>query len=432
MVPSCKNLGLLIGGFTLNLVNYIKVAGCQISWGTFLPYIASYFYLSDHLITIADFSIVPFIGKLSECLSNFLISYLSNFISLYTIVLIYSSIGCLLIFSSSYILNPILFSWVFGLAVGLLASGIFLPCVWITWNYLPENKAISSGLMLAGYSGGTVPFGILFTMIVNPHNHSPGENEDDNESELFGKEVAERVPMTIQWLSICYFSLIVIGLILIPRKAKIPESAQTTKKNKNFKEVIKMRLFWNIFFMMLLSMGTQQYVFVFYKVVALQYIKDDYYSSFIGTISFFFGTIGRMVFGVLLSKIYWKKIMSLVHFTVTLILVSFWFALEDKALYGFFLVLFVFLTSSYYNNSLLQAQKAFPDNKNAISGISISLLFSYFIPYLIDKILTPYVGYLGSFLLVASFGIILIIQLIFYDEPKAGNLIEDCEAEQID
>ena len=394
-------------------------------WGTLLPYIASYFYLSDHSISNADFSIVPSIAKLIECLANFLVSYLSQFLSLYTIIFIFSTVGSLLIFSSSFILNPYLFSWVFGIALGLLASGIFLPCIWITWNHLPDNKAISNGFLLAGFSAGSIPFSILFTMIVNPDNHSPGDNEDENDQRVFGRDVAERVPMTIQWLSVCYVSFIIIGLILLPRKTNVSDSKPVAAKRQSFKEVLKTKLFWNIFFIMLLSMSTQQYVIVFYKVVALQFINDDYYSSTIGIISFFFAAVWRILFGVLLQKYYWKKIMSLVYCTATLLLICFWFALEDAAIYAFLLIFFVSLSSSYYNNGLMLAQKAFPDNRNAISGISFSLVFSYFLPYLIDKFFTPYVGYLGSFLLVASFGVILMIQLIFYVDPKEEILIED-------
>ena len=69
-------------------------------------------------------------------------------------------------------------------------------------------------------------------------------------------------------------------------------------------------------------------------------------------------------------------------------------------------------------------QKAFPYNRKAISGISFSLVFSYFTPYAIDKFFTPYIGYLGSFMLVASFGVILMIQLIFFVDPKE-DILED-------
>jgi hypothetical protein len=319
-------------------------------------------------------------------------------------------------FFSSFLTNAELFSWVYGLSIGSLSSCSFLPSLWIIWNEIPEQKSLTSGILLSGYSFGAVPFSLMFTFIVNPHN-TKAETTSDHEK-LFTKEVAERVPMTIRWVTLGFLITVYLGLFMLPRRRKVTTEENRETDSMSFKEIIRNKRFWFLFILMYLSMCCQGYAHFYYKVIAIQYINDDFYSAYVGTSAFVLAGIGRSVFGYLFNKIYWKKIMSLVHITETLLMAGMWFTVTDKRLYAFFMVSYHVLSSSFYNNVLILTEEAFPGDKRIISCVCLSFIPAFFTPFFISKVLEPFIGMLGSFLIIAFFSLILFFCTVFYKEPE--------------
>lgn len=317
-------------------------------------------------------------------------------------------------FFSSFLLNPILFSWIYGLCLGLLSGSICLPSLWMIWNEITDNKASTSGILLTGYSLGSVPFSMVFTMIVNPNN-TKAEKISDNDR-MFPKEVAERVPMTLRWITLSYLICMYIGLALLPRKGKIKQEA--SQKNLKFTQIIKNKRCWMLFLMMFLCIACQAYAQILYRVVALRYINDDYYSAYVGMAAYICSGIGRSVFGYLFDLFYWKKVMCIVYFFQTVLMSGMWFTLRDKALYAFFMVFYHFLTSSFYNNILLLTDKAFPGDKIVISYICFAFIPAYFAPYFLEKLIEPVIGLGGILGLLAGIMAIMFVLVLLYKDPK--------------
>jgi hypothetical protein len=173
-----------------------------------------------------------------------------------------------------------------------------------------------------------------------------------------------------------------------------------------------------LFLMMFLALACQAYAQILYRVVAIRFINDDYYSAYVGMASYICSGIGRGVFGYLFEKFYWKKIMSLVYFIQTLLMASLWFTLSDKSLYAFFMVSIHFLTSSFYNNILILTENAFPGDRKVISYICFSFIPAYFTPYFLEKFAEPYIGLVGCLIFLSFVMAIMFFLVIFYQDPK--------------
>ena len=154
-----------------------------------------------------------------ESIISVLTISLSTRFLLYDQILVGSIISCVLLFLSSYVSNPLLFCWIYGLGLGSLSGVAFLPALTILWNQAPQRKAKYTGIALFGYMIGATPFGILFTLVVNPSNDAPIIVESDGEEDetMYPKYVSERVPMTIRWMVIAYLAVLLLGLALVPR-----------------------------------------------------------------------------------------------------------------------------------------------------------------------------------------------------------------------
>lgn len=318
-----------------------------------------------------------------------------------------------MMFCSSFIINPYFFTIIFGISLGALAASIFLPSLWIIWEWIPENKPITSGILLTGYSLGPIPFSILFTVLVNPQNYQAIKVGNDF---MFEKNVAENVPSGIRLFSIVLLVSAWIGLLLLPWEKKVLCNQVQSTNQKSVKDLLQSFRFWNLFVMMMFSMCCQGYAQTMYKVIAIKFINDDYYSTYVGMCAFFVGGVGRGTFGYLINRFYWKKVMSLVYLVQIILMLGLWFTLDDKILYALFIVLYNFTIGSLYNNVLLLTENEFPGEKKVISFVCLSFIISLFIPYLMDKIITPFIGYLLTFVVVAGFSITLLAQTIFYKE----------------
>lgn len=389
---------------------------------------ASYYYERDEKVRNADFSIVPFVAFIAESIFTLVISYLTRCLSAHNIILVFSCVFCTSMFFSSFILNPDLFCWVYGLSLGSLSASIFLPSVWIIWNQLPENKAFSSGILLSGYSLGSIPFSIIFTLSANPGDHKAYDIEENDR--MFGVEVADEVPSTLRWSSLFFLLTVLIGLSLLPRSMEKEEdlSLSTTSSISSdlsppASRLISSPSFWHLSFMVLCSITCQSYIQIVYKVLAIKYINDDLYSTYIGMLAFFVASIGRGLFGYLLSNYYWKKIMYVVYFFETFIMASLYFVLTDKILYGVFMVTYHFFTSAFYNNVLNLIEKAFPGDKLAVSSVLLFQIPGLFMTFVLDKYITHEIGYFPSFLIVAALNAILFLQVYIYKDYKGERLI---------
>jgi MFS family permease len=400
-------------------------------WGTIAPYIGSYYHHLDNSVYVSDFVIVSLISYISETSFTMLACYLIRCMTPFWILTIGVAITTIGIFGSSYILNPYLFICVFSLCIGALSSSIYLPSLWILWNEYPQHKARTSGIILAGYSFGPVPFSILFTMIVNPYDY-PAETvkKDGQEDEqAFGEFVSYRVPMTIRWMAFVIAIGCLVGIICLPRKWKTDSTPGSNRKpTLTICDMLKSVKAWNLFFMLLLGISSSSYIISVYKIIGIQYINDDHYVSFTGSLSFFISCFGRILYGILFDRYYWKRVMVVTYLLIMFLFLTFGFCLDNKFLYSFWVIAIGFLGASIYNSVLIQSDKDFPLDKWILSYICLSFIIDFALPYIFEKWITPEIGYFASFCIIAALSGVAVLQVIFHPD-KAGLVVDKKDVE---
>lgn len=89
------------------------------------------------------------------------------------------------------------------------------------WSQFPNYKARVSGTILGGYGLGAAVFNMIATSLVNPDNESPHDKDKDGgvTYRYFRRGIADNVPEMLRWLSLIYFVLSTIGVLLLTRKS---------------------------------------------------------------------------------------------------------------------------------------------------------------------------------------------------------------------
>lgn len=418
MASKTRIFCMFLGGAIMN-----AVAGNFNNFGIISPYIASYFYNQDSTIRNSDFTGVPGIASISESLTTLMISYLVRYIRAYCLIWWISIISCTSIFLSSFISDPFVFCWVYGLSLGSLSSCIFLPSIWILWNHFPKLKGKISGIMLAGYSFGAVPFGLMFTFMVNPNGMKANNVMGTDREKMFGNNVTDFVPVGIRFAALSYMLFTLIGLYMIPKQMK-PTKLRATPSTQilPMTEIFKTFAFWNLFFMVVIALSGNLYIQTLYKVIGINFLNDDIFVSSIGVASFIFAGIGRVFYGYLFDKYNWKIVMCINYLLCTFLIGTFWYTLNSKPLFGFYIIFYNFIGASQYNSVLLQTDKAFPDDSRVISYVCLGFIPLYFSGYFFDSFVTPYVGYFYTFIIIAGMNLIATLQVIIQPNQKVSGL----------
>jgi hypothetical protein len=315
-------------------------------------------------------------------------------------------------FLVSYATDPLVFSVFFGISLGLLSCCCAIPSIWISWSVLPQAKGTSVGIVLASYSMAPFIYGSLFTLFVNP-NEVQALSEINSTDTYFSAEVTDYVPFAIRVFSSCLLVSGLIGCVLLNCN-DIESSAPKNTKTMTVKEFITNTSTWQLFFMSFLNVIGFFYLINVYKDISMKRINDDYFLAVVGALSFVLIAIGRFVFGSLMDKYSWKKIVlsSLAVQIVGLVFMD--FALENK--YVFAVVFFIcsFSGSAMLGGSMVIIERTYPEDRWTLGYILLSLILSIFTIYGIRKLITPAFGEFFSFLTVAGYLVIGVLLVINY------------------
>ncbi|OMJ72851.1 hypothetical protein SteCoe_28620 [Stentor coeruleus] len=398
------------------------------------PYIASYYHHKDNSVENADFLIVVSIMDFADCIFSVLAGYLIRIFEPFWVASVGTFLSLIIVFCSSYIGNPILFCWVFGLSIGLLSANIFFPVIWIVWNQIPSNKATSNGLLLAGLNLGPAFFGIIFTMIVNPHNYEAKtiQSNGKEDQKIFDKDVSDRVPMTIRWIVVISFLCSFLGFALIKRKWKSENiEDDATKSTMTFKDMLKNWKAWNLFFILFFGLSSMTYIFNTYKIIGMNNINDDHFVSFIGSLASVLSCFGRIFFGYILNKYLWKRVMAISYILEAAFFITFGLMFDNELFYSLYVIIMFFLSMPCFNGIMIQTDKNFPRDKWILTYVSLSCIPAFALPYIFEKFLTPEIGYGWTLCVLGTFQLIAAFQTIFHDveamKVENEKLIEDSE-----
>jgi MFS family permease len=389
-----------------------------------IPYYSSYYHQSNKEVHNSDFVLIGPVSIIFEAISCLLTVSLSSRFLLYDQVLVGLFVSCAVIFCSSFIAQPFLFCVVYGFGLGWLSGLTFLPVLMILWNQFPEKSARNTGIALFGYMVGTAPFGVLFTLVVNPNNQ-PARLEDaegEEQETFYPDSVARRVPMTLRVMVLALLVVGLAGLALVSRD-KGENRKKESRRTLRLSQVVRDKEFWNLVVLMFNCFSGIGYVSLVYKIVGNLFIEDDYFTSFVGTVGFLVGGVGRITYGYLIENYEWKRVFGLTLSIYTLLSFSFWFTLESREIFGFYISFFTFLSSSFYTSIAIQCQRVYPNDNWIMSYIGIAFVPGYTIPYIFEKLVTPKIGYFWTMMIVALFPLISFFQVLFFPSKKSGVLI---------
>ena len=392
-----------------------------------IPYIASYFYYSDHSLRNSDFVVISPISFLIEAAATVLIVHISKRFLLYDLIIAGVFISSALIFLSSFVQSATLFCITYGVGLGLLSSVLFLPILLILWDHHIENKSRNTGIVLAGYCLGPVPFGILFTLLVNPEDKASLSISSEGEAPetIYPESVAERVPFTIRITALCFLLVSVLGLALLPRKAAINQ--EEVKKTRTLKDFFRSKVFWNIFFTLMNGFSAIGYIQLVYKIIGNLYINDDYFLSFMGSASFAVAGGARVAYGFMFNRYNWRYIMIGTYATYSILSLAFWCSVHSKSLYLSFMIGLSWCSGAFYGGVVAQTHQAFPGDDWILSYIGLAYTPAYMMPYLFEKWITPEVGYFWTTMIISLFPITALIQIIFHPSPKPRIIVSSLE-----
>ena len=374
---------------------------------------------------IVDFTIVVFISYIAECLYTVFLSVLFSIFSPMWIIFLGVSVSSTVIFLSSYLQDPMLFCWVYGVSLGILSATVFLPSTIILWEKLPEHKGTNTGILLTGYYLGPGILGLIFTYLTNPNNYSAEEVHDDGKEQerYFDTEITDSVPGSLRWTAIIYIVSAVIGLICLNIKSNSERSSETMQKvgrTITFVQMIRNGKVWYFFALMFLGLSCSSYIIVTYKIIGVIHINDDHFLSYVGTTMFFCGAGGRFVFGIFLDIFSHKKLMMICYALITGYMIVLGFCLDNRYLYGFIVIAILFTSSGIYNGILLEMDKIFPNDKWIISIVCLSMILDFFFPFLAEGFITPEIGYFYTFAILGGFSFISMVLVLSYnDQPDS-------------
>jgi len=346
MVLSDKYLSVItvFGGFLLQFT----IGGAQYSFGNLTTYLVSYMRFNGSPdMTYTHFLNVMLTWGLTQGItmpfSGFIISVLGNKVSMILGVSIFSA-GCALTnIAIQYDL------WLVSITYGcILACGhniALIPTLTAGMNWFPNHKGLVMGIIVSGYGCGSLFFNAVQTEIVNPNNVNL-VGEEEKEKYIIDMDVLNRVPNLLLILAAIYFSLGMLGAILVfhpssdlmekilrndmstentiistslenVRNSAKKDGKPISRSNENpmkeklriirfvctrLNKALRTKAFYLLWVNRLSNVMISDIITGLYKSFGTTFIKNDKFLSLVGTIASVFNCSGRILYGVIMDN----------------------------------------------------------------------------------------------------------------------------------
>jgi len=380
----------VLGGLLLNML-----AGNLNNWGALLPYVTSYLSSTNPQVSSSlVYNAQPF-SFLAENLGVMLAPVISRKLGVRICLLLGGLLVAAAYLACSVISNPHVLVLAYSLCLGIGGGMISITSLWPSWEYFPESKGKITGIIMAGFSGSCMIFGLVFAYIANPYNIAPVRSGNDV---LFGPEVDSNVPKAFFWIGFMFLVITIIGVALIQ-----PRRSQTQTKSKPLvrlpvTEFLRIGNFWNLFFVAFTSFLFWYFIAGCYKSFGLLYIEDDHFLTYMGSVANIAGVFGRWFWPTLMDYVPFKAVMSLslgYQFVASILI---WYAVGSKATYAALIISLFFATAAHYPCIAVQTGKVFGELSDqawpfVFIGVSLSATSTIFM-----KLLAESVGYFQTYL----------------------------------
>ena len=203
----------LIGGVVL-----MMYLGCFFLWGNISVYVLSYFYwinpnFSDSFIFLVDVFLV-FSNWCGYQVGVYLLQNLR--LNAKLIVFIGGIVSLAGVYLSSYTTDLEVYLALYCCLNGVGCGINYFAVLILSWEWFPHKKGFITGLALAGFGFGSFIFTFISSKLVNPNGDDA--THEDNGTNYFEKDVADRVPYMIRTLVYIWSVMVFIAVITMSRK----------------------------------------------------------------------------------------------------------------------------------------------------------------------------------------------------------------------
>lgn len=151
----------------------------------------------------------------------------------------------------------------------------------------------------------------------------------------FNAEISNRLPEAFIILSAIYLAFTILGLCLMTDPVISQDTLVNAKANESLAGPLKSKVFWLIIFMIICSLAPGYYVFGNYKTFAKDFINDDFFLAFVGSISSLVDGSSRFLSGTAMDRFSFKVTYGTILIIQALGLMLIYFAVQVKVLYLF-------------------------------------------------------------------------------------------------
>ncbi|VDM58015.1 unnamed protein product [Angiostrongylus costaricensis] len=289
-----RSATVLIGGF-IAMLSF----GVVYTFGNLLPYMVSYFrWKSDPNMT---FGHLIWLQTLS---SKFLMG---------SLVLTKAAV-----FRTGIAMTSISIQYSFGmvlLTMGFIASmggSIAYNAILTTaQRWFPDNVGLAGGMIVGGYGCGAFILSPLQTAFINPHNYRVNSDGFFTQEDLLKK-----VPHVFIVMAVLFVLLQTVGLIFVGEPIEQPTvgndilSIESTEKSTATQ--LKSTTFWILFISLTCNSLWVQLVSGLYKAYGQQYIHNDLFLSFVGSLASVFNACSRVIWGAIADQTSYQFSMTIV------------------------------------------------------------------------------------------------------------------------
>ncbi|KAJ1349179.1 hypothetical protein KIN20_004650 [Parelaphostrongylus tenuis] len=178
-------------------------------------------------------------------------------------------------------------------------------------RWFPENVGLAGGMIVGGYGCGAFILSPLQTAFINPHNYRV------NSAGFFVQEdLLEKVPQVFIVMAVLFVLLQLVGLLFVGEPIEQPTvgndilSMENTKKSTVTE--LKSTMFWILFISLTCNSLWVQLVSGLYKAYGQQYIHNDLFLSFVGSLASVFNACSRVIWGAIADKTSYQFSMTIV------------------------------------------------------------------------------------------------------------------------
>lgn len=323
------------------------------------------------------------------------------------------SLGVLL---ASYAKSLSTFMLFYSVMVGAGVGLAYTAPMTAAWKWMPQVKGLASGVILAGFGAGGFVFNLIGTKLVNPK----GADLVDGK---FPDEVYAGFPMMLRKLSVIYFTLTLLGSLMVsePKKVTVAASGSGSKATSaatdvsgvSIMEAVRSPQFWYIWLMIVCSASAGLNVASIYKQFANSSpaLAGDGYQALVGGIAALINGVGRLFWGILSDKIGFKACFIGLSLLQAALLMVYPSSTSSKGSFLAATSACFFLLAGNFSLMPPAMQRMFgPKNGAAIYGVIYSSFgVSSVGGLMLTKALSSSMGWSGIFKILSGFSVLAAI-----------------------